>query len=896
MMFYSAVLIASVVGSTSRYSTTRIHSAPPTTSHDGPSGVIPREETCQLDPAEWFSQLSKGEKKTVSYLFSKCTNDQDCCGDEIINNLLAGNAEEDVCIAVSEAAECQPGFYRSNGTLQPCPADYFCPKWVTCKIPCTQGSYCPGRQQKCASKINPKSLVYDRVCRALGYCCINGTNDHPGSPPLRVEGNASVFCPEHIGDQGKPFQYLCPGPKENNPCPKGFYCELPDQKTVCPKGSFCRRGALSPYPCGPLTACKKGSGAPVVNLVGVLGLAILGVFILLCILFINQYSLWKRNKEMSLDDSEADVELLDPENQVESLIIPKDFTISFSFNELGLNLKNGGRAILEGVTGSIKSYHVTAVMGPSGAGKTTFLTTLMGKAYYGNQTGTVQINGKQVPIKKFKKICGFVPQEDVMHRNLTVHEVLSYQAQLRLPSSMNGGARSKKIKEVMDLLELNEIRDNLIGDEEKRGISGGQRKRVNIGMELVADPTVLFLDEPTSGLDSTSSFTVLKALKRIAAEGGLTVVTVLHQPRYEIFQMFDEVLFLGKGGRTVYLGPAESAQAYFQTLGFKLPDLVNPPDFYMDVIADPKGKDLVAEWSSKGEGFVGSLTQANIAHRATDENDYHPRVSRNAFQQAWVFFKREYALQVRMISVHITDCILLLLGAAVVGTIYLDANLSGQMQSSFMSALVFGLVTALAHLRVFGTARAVFWRESASGVNRLSYFVAANLANLPMQILSALVYLSIYFTLVSPRATIYNHILVFSLSSWSVSGMSYAISILVSPRNSQLVVTVLMLISGLLGGLNPTLKTMHSVPFLGILLPSLSFARWMMEALNQAEVGEYPVVLEPEGYAVQTRIGYTIGKAHERFSYCLGMLTLLGVGARLLAFVALLLCNRGAQQ
>ena len=130
------------------------------------------------------------------------------------------------------------------------------------------------------------------------------------------------------------------------------------------------------------------------------------------------------------------------------------------------------------------------------------------------------------------------------------------------------------------MLGLWDIRHQEIGDESKRGISGGQRKRVNIALEMVANPTVLFLDEPTSGLDSTSSMEVCKALRRIA-DIGLTVVTVIHQPRYEIFTAFHDVLLLAKGGRAVYLGPSDQALGYFASKGFTCPPRVNPPDFFM---------------------------------------------------------------------------------------------------------------------------------------------------------------------------------------------------------------------------------------------------------------------------------------------------------------------------
>jgi ABC-type multidrug transport system ATPase subunit len=177
-----------------------------------------------------------------------------------------------------------------------------------------------------------------------------------------------------------------------------------------------------------------------------------------------------------------------------------------------------------------------------------------------------------------------VPQDDIVHDDLTVLENLQYSADIRLPADVKPEIRKAIVKDVIDLLQIGHIKESIVGSVENRGISGGQRKRVNIGLEMCADPIVLFLDEPTSGLDSTSSEVVLGALKDLT-ELGLTVVTVIHQPRFSIFTRFDHVLLLGKGGRTVYSGPSSFALPYFQRLGFECPASENPADFLMDAIS-----------------------------------------------------------------------------------------------------------------------------------------------------------------------------------------------------------------------------------------------------------------------------------------------------------------------
>ncbi|KAJ3267878.1 hypothetical protein HDV01_003865 [Terramyces sp. JEL0728] len=206
-------------------------------------------------------------------------------------------------------------------------------------------------------------------------------------------------------------------------------------------------------------------------------------------------------------------------------------------------------------------------MGPSGAGKTTFLNVLSGKV---NRTaGQLYINDTEGSLGMFKNIIGFVPQEDTMLREMTVRENIYHSARIRAPTSWTDQEVSTYVDALLKALQLDRVADSLIGDEYTRGVSGGQRKRVNIGMELGALPLAVFLDEPTSGLDSTSSLNVAVLLKNMA-ELGLSTIAVIHQPRLEIYNEIDDILLLIPGGRTAYLGPRENAQEYFENLGYKV--------------------------------------------------------------------------------------------------------------------------------------------------------------------------------------------------------------------------------------------------------------------------------------------------------------------------------------
>jgi ABC-type multidrug transport system ATPase subunit len=196
-------------------------------------------------------------------------------------------------------------------------------------------------------------------------------------------------------------------------------------------------------------------------------------------------------------------------------------------------------------------------MGPSGAGKTTFITTLTSKAHYGVRTGRVLVNGRDDDLSRYRTLTGFVPQEDVMLHELTAGENLYFSGRARLPRCCTDAEVRAAVADTLTLLALTADRDVAVSE-----LTSGKRKAVNIGMELVARPRLLFVDEPTTGLDSTSSLSICALLHRISRRGRITVVAVVHQPRFDAFKMFDDVLLLGRGGRTVYLGPTGGALGY----------------------------------------------------------------------------------------------------------------------------------------------------------------------------------------------------------------------------------------------------------------------------------------------------------------------------------------------
>ncbi|KAA8528071.1 hypothetical protein F0562_035060 [Nyssa sinensis] len=246
------------------------------------------------------------------------------------------------------------------------------------------------------------------------------------------------------------------------------------------------------------------------------------------------------------------------------------------------NFGNGPtRRLLNGLTGYAEPGRIMAIMGPSGSGKSTLLDSLAGRLS-GNVvvTGNVLLNGRK---RRFDYgFSAYVTQEDVMLGTLTVKETITYSAHLRLPSNMTKDEVNGIVEETIMEMGLRDCADRLIGNWHLRGISGGEKKRLSIALEVLTRPQLLFLDEPTSGLDSASAFFVIQTLRNTAHDGR-TIISSIHQPSSEVFNLFDD-LFLLSGGETVYFGEAKMAIQFFADSGFPCPSRRNPSDHFLRCI------------------------------------------------------------------------------------------------------------------------------------------------------------------------------------------------------------------------------------------------------------------------------------------------------------------------
>jgi len=199
------------------------------------------------------------------------------------------------------------------------------------------------------------------------------------------------------------------------------------------------------------------------------------------------------------------------------------------------------------------------------------------------KTGKITANGvEKETIEGFSTLSAYVQQDDILFQTMSVRECLEFAAKLKLPGTM--AQKLARVDEVIAILKLTKCQNTKIGGPLVKGVSGGERKRTSIGVELITDPTLIFLDEPTTGLDSFTATSVMETLGDLARKDGRTVISTIHQPNSDIFEQFDRLLLLAKG-KIIYFNEARLSVDYFSSIGFQCPDLSNPADFFMSMMS-----------------------------------------------------------------------------------------------------------------------------------------------------------------------------------------------------------------------------------------------------------------------------------------------------------------------
>ncbi|EOY18706.1 White, putative isoform 1 [Theobroma cacao] len=647
---------------------------------------------------------------------------------------------------------------------------------------------------------------------------------------------------------------------------------------------------------------------------------------------IFKYAYAQLEKEKALQEENKNLTFSGVISMATNPEIRKRPLIEVSFKDLTLTLKGKGKHLLRCVTGKIKPGRITAVMGPSGAGKTTFISALAGKAIGCKMTGLILINGKNESIRSYRKIIGYVPQDDIVHGNLTVEENLRFNAKCRLPAHLSKPDTVLVVERVIESLGLQMVRNSLVGTVEKRGISGGQRKRVNVGLEMVMEPSLLILDEPTSGLDSASSQLLLRALRHEALEG-VNICMVLHQPSYALFQMFDDLVLLAKGGLTVYHGSAKKAEEYFAGLGIHVPERVNPPDHFIDIlegIVTPSAtsgvnhKELPVRWMlhngypvppdlqqsfaqlampSAGAGpangtnpvhagmeeksFAGELWQDvrsnvelqrdSIHHNFLKFKDLSCRRTPGVLWQYRYFLGRVGKQRMREAKIQATDYLILLLAGACLGTLAKTSDENFGAVGYTYTIIAVSLLCKIAALRSFSLDKLQYWRESASGMSSLAYFLAKDTIDHFNTVIKPVVYLSMFFFFTNPRSSFAENYIVLLCLVYCVTGIAYALAIFFQPGPAQLWSVLLPVVLTLVATQKQDGEVLKKIS-------NLCYPKWALEAFVIANAERYYGVWLITRCGALLKSGYSL---HE-WTLCIFILILTGVVSRLFAFVGMI--------
>eukprot|EP00253_Pinus_taeda_P007653 PITA_07653 len=382
--------------------------------------------------------------------------------------------------------------------------------------------------------------------------------------------------------------------------------------------------------------------------------------------------------------------------------------------------------LLRSVSGAFRPGVLTALVGVSGAGKTTLMDVLAGRKTGGYIEGTISISGFPKNQENFARISGYCEQNNIHSPQVTVHESLTYSAWLRLGDDVDAETRKLFMEEVMELVELNSLRDSLVGLPGITGLSIEQRKRLTIAVELVANPSIIFMDEPTSGLDARAAAIVMRTVRN-TVDTGRTVVCTIHQPSIDIFEAFDELFLMKRGGQVIYAGPlgrhSHKLVEYFEAIDG------------VPKIKDGRNKALIKELStpapsSKDLYFPTQYSQTFLVQCVAC-----------FWKQRWSYWRNPQYTAVRFFFTFICGLMFGTIFWRVGGKKGRQTDLFNAMGSMYTAVLMIGVNNASSVQPLVEIERIVYYREKAAGMySALPYAFAQAAIELPYVLIQAVIY------------------------------------------------------------------------------------------------------------------------------------------------------------
>jgi len=476
--------------------------------------------------------------------------------------------------------------------------------------------------------------------------------------------------------------------------------------------------------------------------------------------------------------SSSPAAIFDASSKFSKKAVPQDI----SWHDISFSV--GKKSILSSCWGSVPSGKVAAIMGPSGAGKSSLLNVLAGRSAPApgiHITGHVEVAGKKINPVNFRENIAYVMQEDSLLATSTPREALEFSARMRLPSNTSNETIKGIASRLLQDLGLAECSDVMIGGALIKGISGGQKKRTSVGVELVTDPALLFLDEPTSGLDSFSACAMVQLLKKVS-ESNAAVLCTIHQPSSEVFFLFDILIFL-KDGHVFYQGPVTEVVSYLLQRSFQCPANYNPSDYIMFVSQSATNEELEKKdlFMKLNKDLVHDADASGVEEYT---QDIVLNVKASFFKQLFWLLYRELLNMSRDKASLIGRFGITIFLNVLFGLIFLNAgNKDDSNPTNFNSH--FGALTMVTIASMFGPAQSVmlsfpferpmFMREFATGTyGAIAYFVSKAAVELPMTLFQTIVqYIIVYYMIHFQGSWIY-----LMLAAWGLGISSCSVAVM----------------------------------------------------------------------------------------------------------------------
>lgn len=575
------------------------------------------------------------------------------------------------------------------------------------------------------------------------------------------------------------------------------------------------------------------------------------------------------------------------------------------------------KKILKSVNGVFRAGRTTAVMGASGAGKTSLLQVLAGEGHAGRVRGHIRVNGQEIFGQQMKKVSGFVFQDDLISTFQTVREAIEMSATLRLPKSVTKEERKTRVDGLIKLLNLSKCQNTIVGNSVIKGVSGGERKRCAIAMELVTNPPIIFLDEPTSGLDTFTAYSCISTMKRLA-QAGRCVVATIHQPSSEIFNLFDDLLLLADG-RVIYQGPISELRAYFEGLGYPTPAYTNYCDFvFLAILTNESRKvdnpysNLHPQNESNRERLDRLLnhweqSEGNSMVLKRIENRSESGISSGSIKQwaSWLLqFKyllwRTSKNAKRNPTVARAKIAQAIFTGFLIGLLYLNnrekeppVQIQNTLGIIFFLAIQNVMMPCFSVLSIFAQEKEVFSREFGAGYYRLSsYFLAKVCVELPIFLVVPIINtLIIYFLSDMQRTAGKFFICVATTMLASATGFSLGIFFACIFPNLEIALSAAPLIMVPLLMLSGFFVNQKTIPVYMNWIKWLSPMKYSFEAISKNEFSgrTYPAVNSSVPSPTTGEQEITILGLDDGLSIgdCEGILIGMGIGLMFIAYLSM---------